>query len=382
MIRQAEPVAWALLAGLAAWFAVHMLASIAPPLLAGHWAFNDFFAHWSYARFAQAHPPGEIYDRDALHAFQVALAGGPVAQLPFAYPPLFLLVLWPFGWLGYPQAYALWIGLTLAAWLWASLAGQATGRAAALLILAPATALMACYGQTGFLTAALLVGGMRLLPARPLLAGVLLGLLAIKPQLAVLVPVALAACGAWRAIAAAALTVAAGVLLSGALLGWAMWPDWLAQLPVQAAFAEASINHLRKPTIMANLLLAGVAPAIAHAVQAALALAMLPLVWIAYRRGPDPQALAVLIAATFVGAPYAFLYDLTLLTNAALVLLAARPATVWRLADTAIVVLALALPGVLNLTSRFYWLGGVTLLLLLGLTMWRARQPRPGRRCR
>eukprot|EP01035_Chromulina_nebulosa_P016704 gene16704-22156_t len=226
---------------------------------------------------------------------------------------------------------------------------------------------MACYGQTGFLTAGLLVGGLRRLGPRPVFAGVLLGLMAIKPQLAILVPVALAACGAWRAMAAAALTAAACVLLSGAILGWALWPAWLAELPVQAAFAEVSINHLRKPTIMANLLQAGVAPAIAHWTQALLAVAMLPVVWRAFRHGPGPLPMATLFAATFVGAPYAFLYDLTLVTNAALVLLAVRPGALSRLADDAILALALALPAVLTLTSRFYWLGGVGLGLLLAL---------------
>ena len=71
-------------------------------------------------------------------------------------------------------------------------------------LLAPASLINLLYGQNGFLTAALLVGGIRLAPSRPLSGGVLLGLLAYKPQFGLVVVVALVAARLWRAIFAAA----------------------------------------------------------------------------------------------------------------------------------------------------------------------------------
>ena len=62
------------------------------------------------------------------------------------------------------------------------------------------------HGQTGFLTAALLTGGVLCLERREALAGILFGLLAYKPQFGLLIPLVLVAGGYWRAIAAAGAT--------------------------------------------------------------------------------------------------------------------------------------------------------------------------------
>ena len=81
--------------------------------------------------------------------------------------------------------------------------GSGDARPGALLA-APAVFINAVGGQNGTWTAALFGGGLSLLERRPLLAGGLLGLLIYKPQLALLIPVALLAGRHWRAFAAAA----------------------------------------------------------------------------------------------------------------------------------------------------------------------------------
>ncbi|WP_168703775.1 glycosyltransferase 87 family protein, partial [Gordonia paraffinivorans] len=78
----------------------------------------------------------------------------------------------------------------------------------------PGGLLAAMAGQSALLLAALMAAGVGTLPRRPLLSGVFIGLMVLKPQLALLAPVAFAAAGAWRAFAAAALTVAAALGLS------------------------------------------------------------------------------------------------------------------------------------------------------------------------
>src|SRR6201999_1961959 len=83
----------------------------------------------------------------------------------------------------------------------------------------PAVFVNVGHGQNGFLTAALLGGAMQLLDRRPWLAGVLIGLLAYKPQFGVLIPVALLASQRWSSIVAAAATIAALVAISFATLG-------------------------------------------------------------------------------------------------------------------------------------------------------------------
>ena len=80
------------------------------------------------------------------------------------------------------------------------------------------------HGHNGFLTAALIGGALLVLDRRPLLAGVLIGCLAYKPQFGVLIPLVLAATGRWRVIAAAAATVVAFVAgHAGSSFGGATW---------------------------------------------------------------------------------------------------------------------------------------------------------------
>jgi hypothetical protein len=104
----------------------------------------------------------------------------------------------------------------------------------ALLIALGFPAILVCWGhgQTGFLTATLLAGGVLALPRNEILAGVLFGLLTYKPQFGVLIPFLLAAGNYWRAFAAAAATVLASVAVTLALWGWPVWQGFLDSLPL------------------------------------------------------------------------------------------------------------------------------------------------------
>src|SRR5207244_366457 len=81
------------------------------------------------------------------------------------------------------------------------------------------TSVNVIVGQNAFLTLALLLAGVGLLGRRDFAAGAILGLLSYKPQLAIMVPVALLAARHWRAIAGAALSASFAVALSPALFG-------------------------------------------------------------------------------------------------------------------------------------------------------------------
>jgi hypothetical protein len=193
------------------------------------------------------------------------------------------------------------------------------------------------------------------------------------------VPVALLAAGQWRCIAAAAATLAVLVLASSAAFGWALWPQWLAYLPVHADYLDTAVNSYRKPTLQAALLLSGADPRLARAASLAVLAIAVPLVWRAFR-ARSPLAPALLVAASFAAAPYAFIYDLPALTAVALALLAARPShPAARLLDSAVIALALAIPAIMTLTTRFYWIPGPALLLLAALVTLRAGAPAPAR---
>ena len=111
------------------------------------------------------------------------------------YPPFFLAVAVLVAAVPYAFGLALWLAASLAAYLAAIRA--ILPRPETLLIAAafPAVFINIGHGQNGFLTAALLGGALHWLDRRPWLAGILIGLLAYKPQFGVMIPLALLAIG-------------------------------------------------------------------------------------------------------------------------------------------------------------------------------------------
>src|SRR5690349_3446123 len=181
---------------------------------------RDFINIWMGSRLA-AHSIMTLFDYGAYYD-ALKEAFGP--ETPFhnwGYPPTLLFLTQPLGSLPYWAALMIWtvLGFAIyAAVVLRELAPSARAAACGLLLLAPATIVNVVTGQNGFYSAALLLGGIVALERRPVLAGVLFGLLTMKPHLGVLVPLALVMIGAWRTIAAAALTAVLFVVPS--LVEW------------------------------------------------------------------------------------------------------------------------------------------------------------------
>ena len=279
------------------------------------WA--DFLALWSFARFAATTPAQLLYDPAALGVFQHALLPGLTGLYPDPYPPSILLILSPLRGLAVPAAYAVFVLGTLGFYL--AVCASGTLRRLALL-LAPTTLLAAITGQSGFLAAGLLTAGLAQAHRRPWLAGVLLGLLTYKPQLGLLVPIALLAAGAWRAIGATCATFALLVMTSSALFGWSVWPRWVASIPLHGALFEANrpqLQHLM-PTAYAALRDAGAGAVAAWIGQAAFCMIAIVGTWRAWRGGGSARAVSAVQLGSLLATPYAFAYDLPLLTAAVL----------------------------------------------------------------
>jgi hypothetical protein len=180
-----------------------------------------------------------------------------------------------------------------------------------------------------------MVGGIRLAPSRPFVGGILLGLLAYKPQFGLLVGIALVAAGLWRTALAAAVTVAAAVLTSLFAFGLDPWTAWVGAMPDFVAFLNSHRAHLLPlmPTILANVLALGGSDRLAAGIQFAATAAAATAVWFAFKGtaqarhpltvSPAPGdwaagegRAAVLATASILASPYAFVYDLTLVAAA------------------------------------------------------------------
>ena len=90
--------------------------------------------------------------------------------------------------------------------------GQVLSRDRMWLLLAvafPAVFVNLGHGHNGFLTAALIGTALLVLDRRPIVAGILFGLMSYKPQFGVMIPLVLIVTGRWRAFVSAAATVLA-----------------------------------------------------------------------------------------------------------------------------------------------------------------------------
>ena len=273
---------------------------------------SDFLAFWGGGRAVLEGVPHAAYDL----AWQerVQTSAGFDGWYAFVNPPPFLFLAAPFAALPYPAAWIAWVVLTYAAWAWVSV--RAFPRLWPLALVFPGALIAAGHGQNGFVTGALLVGGVALLDRRPLVAGALLGALIVKPHLALLVPFWLAAGGRWRAFVAAASSAVGLLVLSWLAFGTTTMVGYVNSWEASAAIMRSADADflLRMTTPYSQLRLYG-GETLATAVAVLLALAMIALVVRGWRRfGQDGMATgALMLAATALASPYLFNYDLPFL---------------------------------------------------------------------
>lgn len=268
-----------------------------------------------------------IFDGEALTAaLNQRFAGWlvlPIHLHPWVYPPSFLVLFAPFGML--PPLLSLvvflvsgFIALLAAASLYVG-RGQGRWIVAFSLVFCPAVPFNVMTGQNAFFTSALLVGGFGLLTRYPVLGGTLLGILTFKPQLWLMVPVALVAARQWRALAGAGASALAVALFSLALFGPEIWRVWFGLMSGGDAAYRAWVTsgRLNGISVFACVSWLGASPGVANLAQWAAIGVAAAFVYRAYRQ-PRPGALelAVLLAATMLAAPHVSTSDAVLLALA------------------------------------------------------------------
>lgn len=275
----------------------------------------------------------------------------PLPLHPWLYPPHYLLFLLPFGALPPVLSGVLFLLLAFAGMLDASLRFCMHLRTKIIcglsLALCPATALTVCLGQNTFFTCALLIGGFGLVGRRPMLGGVLLGAATYKPQLWLMVPVALISEKQWRALAAAAATAVLLVLASIAVFGLEPWRAWLELMVAPSALFTKwnELARLNGQSIYTYTALLGASPSAANAFQAVSTIFAAAAVWFGCRQPLSPAAkLAILLAATMLSAPHLLDYDALMLGIAATLLFARFLEDGLRLGETVLLVVVWASP--------------------------------------
>jgi hypothetical protein len=262
----------------------------------------------------------DAYEPALQHAAEKAVFDG--REVPFYgwhYPPFFFAIAVLVAAVPYAWGLAIWLGASFAAYLAAIRA--ILPRRETLLVAAafPAVFVNVGHGHNGFLTAALLGGALHWLDRRPWLAGVLIGLLAYKPQFGILIPIALLAGGRWRTIGAAAATVAALIAISFALLGSGIWHAFADSMNfTQTVVLEQGGTGWQKiQSIFSAVRAWGASVPIAYAAQASLFAALAAtLAWLWHSNAAFELKAAALALGSLLATPYVLDYDLVVLAVA------------------------------------------------------------------
>lgn len=296
--------------------------------------YTDYTPTYAASLLVREQPPANLYDprrmteagRQAAHAMYDGIneeQARKVGFAPWMYPPTFILLIAPLAYLPYLLSWIVWLAATGLPYL-AAIRQILPGRLAwPFALAAPPAFFNAMYGQTGFLTAGLIGLGLTQLRQHPVRAGVLIGLASVKPHFGVLIPLAFAAGGHWRAFGAAAATVIATIVASVIAFGDEPWLAFIGTALFHLeGFSAGAFNFLPMTTVLSTVHLAGLPLDSAWSAQYATAALMAALVihaWWRGRRRPDTTGLqaAILCLATLLAIPMAYLYDLVLVVPAA-----------------------------------------------------------------
>ena len=315
--RPVELVCFALIVAHAAYLVASYLQGswlVAPD---GGGVQSDFVNVWAAGRLVLEGHAAAAYDWPVHKAMEVVAVGHPFAgYFGWHYPPTFLFAATLLALMPYAVAYLIWLGVTFPAYLVAirTIVGDRVGY-----LLAAAFPAILCnlvVGQNGFLTAALIGGALIMLAERPILAGVLIGLLTYKPHLGLLFPIVLAAGRHWRAFVAAGAVALLMALWSWAAFGTQAWAAFVANIghTSQAFLSDGLADFGKLQTVFGLARTLGGSEPLAWTLQGMVALASAGAIAWLWR---SPAGYEIKAAALGCGAmlatPYLYTYDLVVL---------------------------------------------------------------------
>jgi hypothetical protein len=292
------------------------------------------------------------------------------------YPPSFQLFILPLSLLPYLAAYFLWALSTLALLAIVVRRFAPSPFTLPLLVTFTGTFFNFFHGQNGFLTAALFGAGMLLLRERPIVAGLLIGLMSYKPQFGLLIPIALICGRQWTAFIAASCSTLALAATSWAVLGGEVWIAFWKNLPfVQDILAQGRLPWPKIPSVFVSLRTLGLSIDAAYAAQGMAAVFVaITIAYIWRQHGATRVAIAALIAGTPLMSPYVFDYDLALLAVPIAILAWDGVERGWHPGEREILVLAFFTPALVSIIGYATTLqvGPVFLIALFAAAVRRA----------
>jgi arabinofuranan 3-O-arabinosyltransferase len=278
---------------------------------------TDFVNVWAAGRLVLDGHPAQAYDWDIQKQVELALLGQDfIGYFAWHYPPPFLFVASLLAQFPYSVAFIGWVSASFLPYL--AMMRAIVGRPFGLMLAAafPMVFNNTLVGQNGFLTAALIGGTLYLLPVRPVLAGVCLGLLSYKPQYGLLFPIVLIATSQWTVFFTAGLTAAAMALASWLAFGAESWQAFFHWMPMfsQAFLTEGKATWWKLQSIFSLVRYLGGTEHLAWTFQWVLTASVAMVLTLMWRsRVSYPLKAAALAAGTLLTTPYLFMYDMMVL---------------------------------------------------------------------
>jgi hypothetical protein len=257
----------------------------------------------------------QAYQFEKLAQMQRDASNGAFKFMPWTYPPQFDLLIAPFAFLPVGTAYFLFTAGTLGFYLVTLRFIAGSYFALVLLVLLPALVITIASGQNGFLTGGLIGLVCLTVHRRQVLAGLALGMMVIKPHLAIAVAVYSLLKRRWIAALTAATMLLATSALSTILLGPQIWAAFFGSMQESGVYLERGFYpFFRMISPYATLRMAGVPSWTAFLGQAVVAILSITVIVVAIYRGfPLRWSLGLTAIVSVLISPYAYDYDLPIL---------------------------------------------------------------------
>jgi len=278
---------------------------------------GDFVDFYAASLAALGGHPAAVYDVHLQHIQMAKVMGGrDFGVLVFSYPPTFLLMVLPLSLLPFVASWVAFETVTLGGYFAVLRRIAPNPLGCWLAITFPGVIINFMCGQNGFLTTALIGGGLVCLERRPILAGFLFGLMAYKPHLAVLIPLALLASRHWRALIATGVSGALFSAVSLAAFGPATWRAFFSNFAItqKLVLDRGGIHFNTLQSIFGAVMMWGGSLSAGYAAQVIYALiAASAVIWVWKGERPFAVKAASLSAGCLMVSPYLLQYDLVLL---------------------------------------------------------------------
>jgi alpha-1,2-mannosyltransferase len=299
---------------------------------AGNFKGTDFLHFYTLGSLALAHRGADLYNMQAqseLSAQRIPAAAG-IRYLPL-YPPQLSIFFSPFARVSYPWALILWLSISTLIYslccytIWRACPNLRSHKLTVLILALalPAFWHLIAWGQTSALALTCFTLAFFALRAqRQFLAGLALGCLAFKPQLALAAALIFLIALRWKIIAGALLSAAVQFTAAWIYYGAAPLRQWIRMLldaPRLLPLLEPRLYQTQSLRTFWTMLIPWPQASLAlYVISAIFVLAAASVIW--RSRTPLPVSYSALLLATVLLAPHLTVYDLVILVPAFLLL--------------------------------------------------------------